>query len=353
MPNLESLIRNKENPVLLISRTDSIGDVVLTLPMAGVLKCIYPNSTIVFLGKTYTQPIVALSSNIDRFINWDFLSSQNYSEQVRLLKKEDIDVFIHVFPSKQIAKLAKKAMIPIRIATSHRIYNWLYSNTLIKFSRKKSLLHEAQLNIKLIECLGAKTHYSIEELNKLIGLRANNIPTSGDSLIDKTKFNLILHPKSKGSAREWGIDNFNKLISLLPQEDYNIFITGTKQEGDLIRQEIIEINSERVHDLTGIFSLEEFISFIAKADALIAASTGPLHIASILGINALGLYPPIRPMHPGRWMPIGERTKVFVRDGECSKCRNANYCDCMLLISPNEIANYLDKIKNTYKKRTS
>ena len=107
------------------------------------------------------------------------------------------------------------------------------------------MLHEAQLNIKLIECLGAKTHYSIEELNKLIGLRANNIPTSGDSLIDKTKFNLILHPKSKGSAREWGIDNFNKLISLLPQEDYNIFITGTKQEGDLIRQEIIEINRDR------------------------------------------------------------------------------------------------------------
>ena len=133
MPNLESLIRNKENLVLLISRTDSIGDVVLTLPMAGVLKSIYPNSTIVFLGKTYTQPIVALSPNIDRFINWDSLSSQNYSEQVRLLKKEDIDVFIHVFPSKQIVKLAKKAMIPIRIATSHRIYNWLYSNKLIKF----------------------------------------------------------------------------------------------------------------------------------------------------------------------------------------------------------------------------
>ncbi|MCK9163095.1 MAG: glycosyltransferase family 9 protein [Bacteroidales bacterium] len=345
MPSLKNLIRTKTNPVFLISRTDSIGDVILTLPMAGVLKSIYPNSTIVFLGKTYTEPIVALSSNIDKFINWDSLSSKNSSEQIRLLNQERIDVFINVFPSKKIARLAKRANIPIRIATSHRIYNWLYSNRLISFSRNKSLLHEAQLNIKLIECLGAKSNYSIEELNKFIGIRANNITSPGDNLIDKTRFNLILHPKSKGSAREWGIDNYNKLISLLPQEDYNIFITGTKQEGDLIREEIVDKYIGRVYDLTGIFSLEEFISFIGKADGLIAASTGPLHIASILGINALGLYPPIRPMHPGRWRPIGEKTKVFVRGGECSKCRNTNSCECMLLISPNEIANYLDKIK--------
>ena len=342
MSNLESFTNN--SPTILISRTDSIGDVVLTLPMAGVLKQLYPDSKVIFLGKTYTEPIVKCCSYIDKFLNWDTISKCNLDKQLELIKQENIDIFIHVFPSKEIASLAKKAEIPIRIGTSHRVYNWLYCNKRIKFSRKNSDLHEAQLNIKLIECLGAKTYYNIDELNKNIGIISNNIDTPADGLIDINKFNLILHPKSKGSAREWGEDNFNRLISLLPEDKFNIFITGTKQEGDLIRESIIEKNKDRIHDITGLFSLEEFISFIDKTDGLIAASTGPLHIASVLGKNALGLYPPIRPMHPGRWKPIGANTKVFCKEKECSQCRKENKCECMQSITPEEVAEYLNSL---------
>lgn len=345
MQNYESLIKSKSSPVFLISRTDSIGDVVLTLPMAGVLKSLYPDSKIIFLGKTYTKPIVDCCSYVDEFLNWDTIKFQDESKQINIVKEKNIDVFIHVFPNKQIAKLAKKAKIPFRIATSHRTYNWLYCNKLVNLSRKKSALHESQLNIKLIKCLGANLFYEVNELNNFIGIKAKDIPTPADSLIDKNRFNLILHPKSNSSAREWGVENFNNLISLLPQEDYNIFISGTKQEGDFIRESVIDKNKEKVHDLTGLFSLEEFISFINKSDCLIAASTGPLHIASALGINALGIYPPIRPMHPGRWKPIGQRTKVFCKEEECSKCRKTKDCLCMKSISPKEVVDYLDSIK--------
>lgn len=349
MQNYESLIKSKSNPVFLISRTDSIGDVILTLPMAGVLKSLYPDSKIIFLGKTYTKPIVDCCSYVDEFLNWDTIKFQDESNQINIVKDKNIDVFIHVFPNKQIAKLAMKAKIPFRIATSHRTYNWLYCNKLIKFSRKKSDLHEAQLNIKLIECLGANSFYEVNELNNNIGIEVKDIPTPADSLLDKNRFNIILHPKSNSSAREWGVENFNNLISLLPQEDYNIFISGTKQEGDLIRESLINNNKGKVHDLTGLFSLEEFISFINKSDCLIAASTGPLHIASVLGINAFGIYPPIRPMHPGRWKPIGLRTKVFCKKEECSKCKKTKDCLCMKSISAQEVVDNIAllKIKKT------
>jgi ADP-heptose:LPS heptosyltransferase len=42
----------------VISRTDSIGDVILTLPMAQVLKLNFPDSTISFLGRSYTREII-------------------------------------------------------------------------------------------------------------------------------------------------------------------------------------------------------------------------------------------------------------------------------------------------------
>lgn len=60
-------------------------------------------------------------------------------------------------------------------------------------------------------------------------------------------------------------------------------------------------------------NLKQFISFIAAADGLIAASTGPLHIAAALGKVALGIYPPIKPMHPpGRWAPLGKNASYLV-----------------------------------------
>jgi heptosyltransferase-3 len=43
---------------ILISRTDAIGDVVLTLPMAAYIKELMPGTIVSFLGRTYTQPVI-------------------------------------------------------------------------------------------------------------------------------------------------------------------------------------------------------------------------------------------------------------------------------------------------------
>ena len=58
---------------ILLSRTDKIGDVLLTLPTAGVIKKHFPDSTIYFLGRTYTEHLIERSSHIDHFLNWDEL----------------------------------------------------------------------------------------------------------------------------------------------------------------------------------------------------------------------------------------------------------------------------------------
>jgi heptosyltransferase-3 len=58
----------QNNPVIIISRTDSIGDVVLTLPMAGIIKQFLPQSNIIFLGRNYTKDVIALSEHVDEFV---------------------------------------------------------------------------------------------------------------------------------------------------------------------------------------------------------------------------------------------------------------------------------------------
>jgi heptosyltransferase-3 len=96
---------------------------------------------------------------------------------------------------------------------------------------------------------------------------------------------------------------------------------------------------EHVNDITGKLSLPQFIAFISKANYLVAASTGPLHIASSLGIGAIGIYPPIKPMHPGRWQPIGKNAKALVIQKACDDCRkNPHGCSCINLIEAKQVA---------------
>jgi heptosyltransferase-3 len=139
---------------ICLSRTDSIGDVILSLPMVGFIKKHLPESEVLFLGKTYTRPVIKLNPYVDEFLNWDQMKDKSDSEIIAKLKKLSIDVFIHVFPNKRLAKLVKKAGISRRIGTSRRLFHWLTCNEKVSFTRKGSDLHESELNLKLLaHCL--------------------------------------------------------------------------------------------------------------------------------------------------------------------------------------------------------
>lgn len=324
----------------IISRTDSIGDVVLTLPMAGILKQQYPNSFIYFLGQKYTQPVIEICEHLDGFLDWSEIKKKSFDEQILFFQNLSVDEIIHVFPTKEIAKIAKKAKIPVRIGTRNRWYHWLYCNKLIKLSRRKSNLHESQLNIKLLPDFSNRDIPTLTEINSFYGIKPIE-PFKSQKYISSHKINLILHPKSKGSAREWGLDNYATLIKLLPDDKYTILLTGTEEEGLLFREYLVD-PYPLVHDLSGELSLKELISLINSADALVACSTGPLHIAAMLNKLAIGIYPPISPMNPGRWAPIGENTRVLVEKKECNQCRKSGDCKCIRSIKPEQVMEILE-----------
>lgn len=296
---------------ILINRTDAIGDVVLTLPMAGYLKQLYPHAKVSFLGKAYTAPVVKCSAFVDEFIDYTQLLTLPQAEQVTFLQSKNIDAIVHVFPNKHVAELAKQAGIKLRIGTTNRLFHWYTCNKLVKLSRKKSDLHEAQLNLILLKPFGLTEVQPIEAIiqhNKFAPMVA--LPATFKALLATDKFNLILHPKSHGSGVEWGLDNFKALAEDLPADRYQIFISGSDKE-QAILQDWLKTLPQQVVDLTGQMTLDEFIAFIAKADGLLASGTGPLHLASALGVHALGLFPSRRPIHPGRWAPIGPKAEYL------------------------------------------
>lgn len=298
---------------ILLSRTDSIGDVILSIPMAGWLKWAYPEATIHFLGRNYTKDILACSEHIDHVHvkdDWQGMSPDKRNVFIRGL---ELDAVVHVFPDEEVGTWMKQAAVPKRIGTAKRLHHWRTCNRRPWLSRRHSKLHESQLNLQLLVPLGYQPDLPLSRIAELYGF--SQIP----ALEPKTKeclkeghFHLILHPKSAGSAREWGLERFGELIRILPA-DVQVILTGTASEGASFRG-VLHNMGRSVTDTSGQLSLAQLIALIAASDGLIAASTGPLHIAAASGVHALGLFIAKPPMHPGRWAPIGPLAETLVHD---------------------------------------
>lgn len=331
---------NKGPNHIVLSRTDSIGDVMLTLPMAGLLKKAFPGVRITFLGRTYTKPVLERCVHVDHIITLEELETGDAPAILRALKA---DVLIHVFPQREIARWAHAAAIPIRVGTSHRWWHWTTCTHRVAFSRKRSALHEAQLNLKLLTPMHVTANPSLDHLAQHNGFSAPSLPERARTWIRPGMRTVILHPGSKGSAVEWGLANHAALITLLSEGPYTVIVTGTQAEAEHYRT-TLPLQGPHVVDAGGAVSLHDLIGLIGASDALVAASTGPLHIAAACGIRAIGLFAPRRPIHPGRWAPIGADAHALVADPACPTCMAGKPCDCIHRISPLRVKALIDAL---------
>lgn len=327
---------------IIISRTDSIGDVILTFPICQWLRDEFPDAYLIYLGRNYTQSIIESFSMIDEFVSWDDYKNLPKLEQMEKFKSIGADCILHVFPNKEIAQIAKKIKIPVRIGTSHRSFHLLTCNYRVSFSRKNSTLHESQLNFHLLKPFGLTSIPTLEELNENIvhwNVQQVNLPPFITDFIGCSTNTAILHPKSQGSAKEWPIEKYVSLANSLIQKGWKIIVTGTENEGLLFRTKLPKTN--QLLDTTGKLSLNELMYLISTSKALIACSTGPLHIAGISGIQTIGLFSPRKPIHPGRWKPIGINVLTIVFDKECQLCKKSKSCKCIEEISEESIEQLL------------
>ena len=334
------------NKRVIISRTDSIGDVLLTLPMCAWIKSTYPTATILFLGKGYTKSVVECYDLVDEFIDWKEFENLPKVELLEKFRSLNADAIIHVFPNRAIASLAKKIRIHTRVGTSHRSYHLLTCTHRPNFTRKRSDLHESQLNHELLRPFGLVDIPSLTVISETTShFHAPNIDLpeflikalqndEADARASRS-LSIILHPKSQGSAREWPIEKYIELTNELIKKGFTVFFTGTQKEGDTFRSQLPA--HPKVLDTTGKLSLDELIAFISKVDFLLACSTGPLHIAGYLGINTIGFFVPKRPIHPGRWKALGPNVAILVNDPECANCKKKADCNCIADISVDRV----------------
>lgn len=333
---------------ILIVRTDKIGDVVLTLPIAGIIKKALPGAKVTFLVKSYTRNIVALNKYVDDIIVLPEINgAPDYSRLTKTLRSKKFDVAVTVYPRAGMVWSLFKAGIKTRIGTGYRWYSFLFNKKVYEH-RKYGTSHELDLNIKLLSHLGINytpepnsVDFSIQPGVEAAIKVKNVLEEKG---INTLKKYVIIHPGSHGSAIDWPLEHFKELVHILARDlTIDIVITGSLNEFEICQKLVV---GENVFNLAGLFTLEELTALIGKSKLLIANSTGPIHIAAALNKWVIGFYPKIPSCSVTRWGPYTNKRIVFEPETGCSNCtrKQCEELNCMSSIKPEKVANAVKTI---------
>jgi ADP-heptose:LPS heptosyltransferase len=323
---------------LAIAHPMALGDVVASLPLAGIIKKELPHLKICFIGSPYARPVIDCCDHIDAF-----LEAEKVIAEPEILIRQGIDIFINPFPDESLAFAASQADVPIRIGNLRRRKIVRYCNRFVCYSRRRSGRHEIDLNLENLAGLGLPTVYPLNEVPRYFGFsRMPELDREFCDLLIPDKLNIIFHPKSSGNGREWPAAHYEALARLLPQEKFQIFVTGIEREGGILRKEVPGMfKTPGLVDLTGRLSLKQFLAMIGKADGLVASGTGPLHLAAAIGKHALGIFPPRDDIDPAHWAPVGDKGEYLCLSerchpggGHCPDDFPGGYCACTAAITP-------------------
>jgi heptosyltransferase III len=328
---------------VVIANPHAIGDALMMFPMAGAIRRQWPGSRLYFAGRPYVSALVQACEFFDGFID-----SQAIVDDPAVLTRLEADVFLNPFPDDALARAAFAARVPIRVGNLFR-RSAIYCNRYVAYG---STLKSHVLGFYLLHprVLGVPTHALPSGHRELFGLtRVGALPESLGGLLDPRRFNLILHPKSGGSGREWPLQHFLELArSLAAMNAFKLFVTGSDTERALVESECPELlHGGLAVDLMGALPPVELLSLVNAADGLLASSTGPLHMAAALGRHALGIYAAGYGLDALAWGPVGPLARTLQPPGSCrpgvGNCPRSKGppCNCTRTLSPADVVSRL------------
>ena len=321
----------RENPRILLVRTDRIGDVTLTTPAAAALKAALPGARLHFLAGAYARPVLEKNPALERIITLG-----GFFDTLRELRRENYDAAVVFFVDFRSALLPLLAGIPLRVGPASKVWS-LFLNRRISQHRSRIEKHEADYNRELLAGLGlpvtpAPTSVTVTPEEKDAAARALERAglKPGDLIVG-------VHPGSRGSAMNWPPENFAALASrLMRAHGVKVLLTGSAAETPLL-EEMAAAMPEKPAVLREPLDLRHFMALVGRCSMFVTNSTGPLHLAVAQGVPTLSFFPPIKVCSPRRWGPYGDGVnKVLVPSGpeclECSREKCARF-NCMAEIT--------------------
>jgi lipopolysaccharide heptosyltransferase II len=315
---------------ILLIRPDHLGDVLLTTPAIHALRTARPEAEIHALVGHWSAEVIAGYSEIDLVLTLPFPGfsrspNANWHSPYELLLKSARHLRHIGYSSAVIlrpdhwwgAALAKLAGIPERIG-----YNLPDVAPFLTRAVPHTHNHVVLQNLKLVEKWRGQSqpeysdfYFPISAIDR--GYIDGYLEEWG---IQSDQPVFCIHPGTGTWVKHWEEDKWAAAADILIEQlDGPVVLTGSHQELPLVRRIAGQMKHEAII-MAGDTSVGQLAALFSRARVVLGPDSGPLHLATAVGVPTVALFGPADPVEFGSWGPT-QKHIVLTSDIGCRPCR--------------------------------
>lgn len=308
---------------ILIVRTDRIGDVLLSTPVASALREAYPQAYIAMMVSPNAKEIAEANPYVDEAIVYDkdalhksWAGSMKFSQS---LKKKKFDLAIVLHPTNRAHLVTYFAGIPRRVGYDRKM-GYLLTDR-IRHTKQLGQKHESEYNLDLVRYLGI--HPKEKRLFMGVGpdietwvreLFIREGIKEGDKL-------LAIHPGASCPSKIWPNERFAQVADRLVERlGFKVIIVAGPKD-TILAQSVAGNMRHPAVDLAGKTSVAQLAGVLKRCRLFISNDSGPVHVACAVGTPVVSIFGRSQAgLGPKRWGPSGARDKILHKDTGCLEC---------------------------------
>ena len=335
---------------ILIARTDRIGDVLLSTPVIKAFRDAYPQAYIAMLVSPYAKEIAEGNPYLDEVLIYDkdarhksWMASKNFAQG---LKRKKFDLALILHPTNRMHLITFFAGIPRRLGYDRKL-SFLLTDK-IKHTKHLGEKHETEYALDFARYFGIepKEKSLYMPVKKESEAWANNLLKENN--VTQSNRLIVINPTASCPSKIWPTERFAEVANrLILEYQAKIAIIASLKDSGLTQSTIRDIHS-LVIDLTGKTSLSQLASLLKRSQLFISNDSGPVHIASALGVPVISIFGRNQKgLSPRRWGPVGKRDIFLHKPVGCIECLAHNCVKefaCLKAITVDDVLKAVDTI---------
>lgn len=332
---------------ILVRMPNWLGDLVMATPVLADVRHQWPEAKITAMCQGGVGAILAKDPHIDEILNFQkpsgWIHRHEHGDILDPLRLGHYDLGILLTNSFSSAWWFWRGHVQNRIGYATHWRSWLLDYP-VSFPANRHDQHLVVTYKMLLEPLGIPLSDTSPQLYLTEQEKQSVQEWLSEYGIKKGQIIVGINPGAAyGSAKCWLPERFKEVThKLLENPHIAVLFFGDKAGASLVNQICVGM-PERVVNLAGKTSLRELMAFIQACDIFLTNDSGPMHIASALGIPLLALFGSTSDKTTGPY----KGGKVLHKHVECSPCYKRE-CPldfrCMTRIGVNEVYEELKQL---------
>jgi lipopolysaccharide heptosyltransferase I len=315
----------------LVVRLGSLGDLIHTLPAVAALRSGFPRARLDWVVEKKWATLVELVPVVDNVIPWRRGVSGSLAG-LRDLRRRKYSCTIDFQGLYKSALLARFSGAPRRIGFSSGFAREPGASRFYTERVTPAGKHVAEMNLSLAVAAGAP---KTEVLDCPLQLPPEELPALHE-MLEREKLDeyCVISPGGGWRSKCWPPERYGALCAeLWRRRSIRVVVNAGPGEEELAGSVIAAAAPAR--PVVFLPNLQELAALVGRARVVVAADTGPLHLAAALGMRVVALFGPTDPARNGP-IPRGTVLRNAAED-ETTYKRGDTYSPSMLALSVEQV----------------